>query len=136
MAPYSFNLGSWHIIQLPSAIYRYDCDPAGVLAWLRADLASHRTACTLAFWHEPYWTRTTDEHGRTREVKPWVDLLYGAGVEVVLNGHQHNCKTRVIRSIARGVSGRLSWEAVGSVSIPSPAPWAIPLPARTRPTVR
>lgn len=90
MAPYSFNLGSWHIIQLPSAIYRYDCDPAGVLAWLRADLASHRTACTLAFWHEPYWTRTTDEHGRTREVKPWVDLLYGAGVEVVLNGHQHN----------------------------------------------
>jgi hypothetical protein len=90
MKPYSFTLGSWHIIQLPSAVYRYDCDPSGVLAWLRADLASHRTGCTLAFWHEPYWTRTTAEHGRTRAVKPWVDMLYDAGVEVVLNGHQHN----------------------------------------------
>lgn len=90
MKPYSFNLGSWHIIQLPSAVYRYNCNPAGVLAWLRADLASHRNKCTLAFWHEPYWTRTTTQHGRTRAVKPWIQALYRAGVDVVLNGHQHN----------------------------------------------
>lgn len=90
MKPYSFTLGSWHIIQLPSAVYRYNCNPAGVLAWLRADLAAHRTKCTLAFWHEPYWTRTTTQHGRTKAVKPWITALYGAGVDVVLNGHQHN----------------------------------------------
>jgi chitodextrinase len=91
MLAYSFNVGAWHIIQLPSAAYRYGCDTAGVLTWLQNDLASNTAPCTLAFWHEPYWTRPTSEHPtRTTAVKPWVTALYNAGAEIILSGHQHD----------------------------------------------
>jgi hypothetical protein len=90
MQPYSFALGSWHIISLPSAAHRYGCNTAGVLAWLKQDLAAHTNTCTLAFWHAPYWTRPTSTHGRDLAVKPWVQALYDAGADVILSGHQHN----------------------------------------------
>ena len=87
MQPYSFDVGAWHIISLPSAAYAYGCNTAGVLTWLKQDLAAHRNTCTLAFWHEPYWTRRTAEHNRDTAVKPWVQALYDAGADVILNGH-------------------------------------------------
>src|ERR1051326_1327919 len=48
---YSFDLGAWHIISLNSNIAR----TAGSTQekWLRADLASHPSQCTLAYWHSP-----------------------------------------------------------------------------------
>lgn len=88
--PYSFDVGTWHIISLPSAAYRYGKNTAGILAWLRSDLAADRAKCTLAYWHEPYWTAKTSTHGRDLQVKPWVDALYAAGADVILNGHQHD----------------------------------------------
>lgn len=88
--PYSFDVGAWHIISLPSAAYRYGKNTAGILAWLRSDLAADRAQCTLAYWHEPYWTRKTAEHDRDMQVKPWVDALYAAGADVILSGHQHD----------------------------------------------
>lgn len=93
---YSVDVGNWHIVQLPSAAYRYAVDPAGVLAWLKADLAASTKPCTLAFWHEPYWSRSTSTHPTgsngilTSDEKPWLDALYAAGAELILNGHQHN----------------------------------------------
>jgi hypothetical protein len=94
--PYSVNLGNWHIVSLPSAVYRYGVDTAGVLNWLKSDLAANTRPCTLAFWHEPYWSRSTSTHPssssgvQTSAVKPWVDALYQAGAELIINGHQHN----------------------------------------------
>jgi Cellulase (glycosyl hydrolase family 5)/Calcineurin-like phosphoesterase len=88
--PYSFDLGSWHVVQLPSAAYRYGVDTAGVLSWLEADLTTSTKPCTLAFWHEPYWSRPTTVHSRTTAVRPWVQALYDHGAEVILSGHQHN----------------------------------------------
>ena len=90
MQPYSFDLGAWHVISLPSAAYRYGCNTAAVLAWLKSDLAAHKNVCTLTFWHEPYWTRTTATHGRATSLKPWVQALYDAGADVILSGHQHD----------------------------------------------
>ena len=90
MQPYSFDLGAWHVISLPSAAYRYGCNTAAVLTWLRSDLAAHKNVCTLAFWHEPYWTRATATHGRVTSLKPWVQALYDAGADVILSGHQHD----------------------------------------------
>jgi len=87
---YSFDIGTWHVISLPSSAWRYGCDPAGITAALKADLAAHRTECTLAFLHEPYWTRPTSEHSRTTAEKPWIQALYNAGVEILLQGHNHN----------------------------------------------
>jgi hypothetical protein len=87
---YSFDAGTWHIISLPSSAWRYGCDTAGITAALKADLAAHRTECTLAFLHEPYWTRPTSEHSRTSAEKPWIQALYNAGVEILLQAHNHN----------------------------------------------
>jgi hypothetical protein len=90
MKGYGFDLGAWHIVSLPSAAYRYDCDTDGVLAWLKNDLAASTARCTLAFWHEPYWTNPTPTHARTTAVKPWVQALYDADAELILSGHQHD----------------------------------------------
>jgi hypothetical protein len=90
--PYSFDVGGWHIVQLPSTCARYSgttCSVASVNTWLANDLAAHPAACTLAFTHEPYWSSPTSQHGRTTAIKPWIQTLYNAGVELLLSGHQH-----------------------------------------------
>ena len=52
---YSYELGAWHIIVLNS-----NCAAVGGCStrspqetWLRADLATHPSPCTLAYWHQP-----------------------------------------------------------------------------------
>lgn len=90
MQGYSFNVGNWHIISLPSAAYRYGCATSSILSWLNNDLAANNSPCELAFWHEPYWTSTSSSHSRTTAVKPWIQSLYDDGAEIVLSGHQHN----------------------------------------------
>jgi hypothetical protein len=87
---YSFDLGNWHIVSLPGPAYTYGVDTAGVLAWLNADLDANTKPCTLAFWHQPYWTRPTATHTRMTSVKPWIDTLYSHNADVILNGHQHD----------------------------------------------
>jgi hypothetical protein len=129
MQPYSFDVGAWHVISLPSAAYRYGCNAAGILAWLKQDLAAHTNACTLAFWHEPYWTRPTKEHTRALAMKPWVQALYDAGADVILNGHQHNYQrfapqnpsdgldtSRGIREFVVGTGGIGSYGFTGSAA--------------------
>ena len=96
---YSYDLGGWHLIALNSAI----C-PAGVgcgpgdpqYKWLKADLAAHQNVCTLAYWHHPRfdWLKYqkadwTDDY-EFQPSAPFWRLLYAAGADVVLNGHNHN----------------------------------------------
>jgi len=90
MTGYSFDVGAWHHISLPAAAYREDCDPEGVLHWLQADLATSQAQCTLAFWQDPYYTRPTKHHDRTREVRPWVEELYAHDAELVIQASNHN----------------------------------------------
>jgi hypothetical protein len=88
---YSFDLGAWHLISLNSNCAKVGGCTAGTpeYEWLRADLASHPAACTLAYWHHPRWSSGT-EHGNSPQVAPFVQLLYAAGAEVILSGHEHN----------------------------------------------
>ena len=88
---YSYSVGSWHLISLDS-----NCDLAGGCGrgsaqyeWLKADLTAHPSRCTLAYWHHPRWSSGT-EHGNSSQVAPFVRLLYNAGAEVILSGHEHN----------------------------------------------
>jgi hypothetical protein len=90
MKGYSFDLGAWHMVSLPSAAYRYGCDTAGVLSWLNADLDANRRPCTLAFWQDPYWTRPTATHGRELELKPWVQTLYDHDADVIVQASNHD----------------------------------------------
>jgi hypothetical protein len=90
MRMYSFDLGEWHIISLPSAAVRYGCDVAGVTAALQADLAASAKRCTLAFWQDPYFTASTATHSPEPGVKPWVDALYAAGADIVVQASNHD----------------------------------------------
>jgi acid phosphatase type 7 len=81
---YSYDLGNWHLIALNSEVRS-----RGELRWLRRDLHHDRHPCELAYWHEPRWSSGIEHHG-TNVVAPWWRILYRNGVEVVLNGHEHN----------------------------------------------
>jgi len=87
---YSYEVGSWHVVALNS-----NCDEIGGCgpgspeeAWLRADLAAHPTTCTLAYWHTPLFS--SGAHGGDPAVKPLFQALYDNGVEIVVNGHDHD----------------------------------------------
>jgi acid phosphatase type 7 len=94
---YSYNLGSWHLISLNIECYTQPggCSTASgtwlaaETEWLKNDLAQNHSACTLAYWHQP--TFSADD-GLTQEgitAGTWWQLLYEAGADLVLNGHDH-----------------------------------------------
>ena len=57
--------------------------------WLRADLAAHPAACTLAYWHHPRFSSGAST-ATTPAWQPFWNALYDAGADVVLNGHDHD----------------------------------------------
>jgi acid phosphatase type 7 len=88
---YSYELGTWHIIVLNS-----ECKDAGGCEagspqekWLRADLAAHPVACTLAYWHKPLFS-SGGAHGSDLTVKPLWQALYEANADVIISGHDHD----------------------------------------------
>jgi hypothetical protein len=87
---YSFDLGGWHIVALNS-----NCSSVGGCGagspqeqWLRADLAAHPAACTLAYWHHPRFS--SGEHGSDSTYTAFWQALYEANADVVLVGHDHD----------------------------------------------
>ena len=87
---YSYDLGSWHLVALNS-----ECTQPGVggcsasspqVQWLKADLAAHPAACTLAYFHRPYFS---DKGDLVSKVKQLFTALYNGGADVLLVGHQH-----------------------------------------------
>ena len=115
---YSFDLGAWHIVALNTndACKEVSCSAGSAQEqWLKADLAAHPAACTLAYWHAPrFWSGVSTLHYDAL----WNDL-YAAGADVILNGHVHNYErfspqdpsgnadsTRGIREFIVGTGGR------------------------------
>jgi 3',5'-cyclic AMP phosphodiesterase CpdA len=81
---YSFELGDWHIISLNSSL------PANLPAqakWLREDLAAHPVDCVLAYWHAPVYS--SGPHTPNQTMRDIWSILYKAGADIVLNGHDH-----------------------------------------------
>jgi hypothetical protein len=56
--------------------------------WLRADLAAHPKACTLAYGHHPRFS-SSDDHGNVAAMQPLWQALYDYGAELALGGHDH-----------------------------------------------
>jgi hypothetical protein len=87
---YSFDLEGWHLVALNSM-----CDEVGgcgpgspQLEWLKADLAAHPAACTLAYWHHPRFSSGVP--GSNVRTDAFWRVLYDAGADVVLTGHSHD----------------------------------------------
>jgi len=94
---YSYNLGAWHVVVLNSNCTRGDACGTGTvqekwdrqMAWLRGDLEANKDkACTVAYWHHPLFS--SGQHGSQTFMQPFWQTLYDYGVDVVLNGHDHD----------------------------------------------
>jgi acid phosphatase type 7 len=129
--PYSFNVGTWHIASLPSLCFDYSdsCDPSKITAWLQQDLDTHTNQCSIAFWHQPYWTSPTAEHTADTQLQPWMQVLYQHNVELLLSGHQHFYErfnrqdptgkldaARGIREIVVGTGGMTHYQKLGTAA--------------------
>lgn len=100
---YSYDTGSWHVIALNSTI---DLSAGSAqIAWLREDLIANRDRCTVAYWHHPRFASSRDHGDRARTQAAW-DLLYDAGVEIVLNGHEQHYE----RFAPQAPDGSPDWE--------------------------
>ena len=91
--PYSFDKGTWHIVALPNALWRYDAAGANAATlWLDADLAAAkaRGQHLIVLHHDPYFTSDTSAHTRESEQKPWIDVIDKYDVRLTLSGSQHN----------------------------------------------
>jgi calcineurin-like phosphoesterase family protein len=118
---YSYDIGQWHLISLDSN-KRTD---SAQLAFLQQDLASTTKKCVAAYWHHPRFS--SGSHGDQTNIDSFWSLLYAAGAELVLNGHDHDYErfapqnatgtadyARGIREFVVGLGGR-SKTALGSV---------------------
>jgi hypothetical protein len=100
---YSFDVdlpsGSrWHLVALNSECTAPNAGSVGQLGacdvgsaqeqWLKADLAANPAVCTLAYWHHPLFSSGGIGNNALMQ-QIWRDL-YAAGVDLVLNGHDHN----------------------------------------------
>jgi 3',5'-cyclic AMP phosphodiesterase CpdA len=110
---YSYNLGAWHIVALNATIS--GSSNSEQAKWLRDDLAANPSDCTLAYWHVPVFS--SGPHGRNLIMRDIWRILYEAGAEVILNGHDHlyerfapqdyrgNADPRGIRAFTVGTGG-------------------------------
>jgi calcineurin-like phosphoesterase family protein len=92
---YSLDLGNWHIIVLnvnDSTVNEFKAfEGSAQETWLKADLAANSKACTLALWHNPpFFSSNTVGWTSSAYVTGLWKRLYDAGVDVVLNGQQHD----------------------------------------------
>jgi hypothetical protein len=125
---YAYSLGSWRVLVLNSNCGRVGGCGAGSpqLAWLRAELRAHPTACTLAYWHHPRFS--SGLHGEDLTVAPFWAALYAAGADVVLAGHDHHYerfapldpagrldRTRGLRQFVVGTGGRSHYPTIRTV---------------------
>jgi acid phosphatase type 7 len=93
---YEYELAGWNIFSLNSDVLqpgvgmtRQIREPvaAAQSAWLNLRLKEPTSECSIAYWHHPRWS--SGPHGNNPHVDTLWRLLYSAGAEIVINGHDH-----------------------------------------------
>ena len=121
---YARDLGTWRVIMLDSS-----CDDVGGCGpdspqgrWLAAELADSTATCTVAVFHVPRFS-SGSVHGNDQGMDPFWQALYAGGVDVIINGHDHDYErfapqdpdgnadsARGIREFVVGTGGRKLYE--------------------------
>lgn len=57
------------------------------MRWLLRDLRDSPVTCTLAYWHAPRFS--SSPHGDNFNMRDVWRVLYEAGTDIVINGHDH-----------------------------------------------
>jgi len=87
---YSFDYGGWHFVAVNSNCAAIGgctrTSPQGL--WLEADLDAHPSRCTLAYWHHPRFSSSTN-HGSSTATRDLWAILQEHAADVVLVGHDH-----------------------------------------------
>jgi hypothetical protein len=85
---YSWDLAGWHFVVLNTNCSKSHGCYAGSQQekWLKADLAAHPAACTVAYWHHPRFSSVSSS---TASSTYYSDLV-AAHAEIILSGHVHN----------------------------------------------
>lgn len=89
---YSYDIGDWHAVGLNSELLEDTNrlhEAAAEEAWLRQDLKDHSKKCTLVYFHEPLFS-SGNFHGDDPAVLGLWAIMYQAGVDLVINGHEHH----------------------------------------------
>lgn len=85
---YSYTVGGWHFISLDSTSqYNQTSTGTGQVAWLANDLAANTAPCTIAYFHHPRYS--IGPNGDTSRMATIWSMLANAGVDLILNGHDH-----------------------------------------------
>lgn len=85
---YSYTVGGWHFISLDSTSqYNQTSTGTGQVTWLANDLAANSAPCTIAYFHHPRYSIGPNSD-TSRMATIW-SMLATAGVDLVLNGHDH-----------------------------------------------
>jgi hypothetical protein len=86
---YSFNTSGWHIVSLnANGQYESTAPGSAQYQWFSQDLAANTSACTLVFWHQPYFNIGSE--GSPASSGPLWSLAAQNRVDIVLNGHDHD----------------------------------------------
>ena len=88
---YSYDVAGWHVVSLNSELYFGRGTPSEARAqedWLRRDLSDHPRLCTVAYFHRPFYS--SGSHGGSKEMRTLWTILYDAGADLILNGHEHH----------------------------------------------
>jgi hypothetical protein len=88
---YSYDIGAWHLVALNSNCDQVPCAAGSAQEqWLRADLAAHPSACTVAYFHQPWFTSGPVAAAPPPVVRDLWQALYDGNTDLVLNGHAHS----------------------------------------------
>ena len=77
---------AWPVLAINSGVGR---PSSALLTRVRRSLAADPRRCELAYFHHPAFS-SESEHGSDERMRELWRVLYGAGVDVVLKGHEHN----------------------------------------------
>jgi Calcineurin-like phosphoesterase len=78
-----FVVGDWLLVSLDAWSNR-----RAAQRFLRRSLAADDHLCELAYWHQPRWS--SGEHGNGWDIAGLWTIAVRRGVDVVLNGHDHD----------------------------------------------